>query len=829
MCMADRKKQSKRIKNHRINTGWKNRVPVWLILITLAHAPLAAQSYVTITADTNLQYQVMKGFGGSLAYYEGWVTAHPNKSGIYNALFGELSLDILRLRNAHEYDPGMIGRAIEFVQAAEASLGKPIDVLSTSWGPPGRLKSNNDRSNGGTLRYTVTDGTVEFDYPGFANWWQSSLDEYNANGIYPTYISIQNEPDWTATYESCRLNPGETINATDTIAGYNKALQAVYDSVQTREHIPKLLGPETIGIGYNALENYCNQMDLSLVAGIAHHLYHGVDEDDPYASTNFQKVGDYHPEIPHFQSEYSRGNWWSLGGLIYKSLCDEDAVAYLYWDLAWDGDGLVSLDFPWDRSRWSNSVGYTRTKDFYVFKQYSAFIHPGWQRIEAPISADSAVVTLFMSPDKDSAAMVIINRSLSEPLLCNLNVPGFSISRADLYVTSSSENCSYLGDKKDEILEIGTQSIATVAMGLSDLSIAIPVDSIILNPADDSITSRLDSLYISANVMPADASQPKLFWEITSGGSLASITQEGWLKAKGTGNGEVTVRVSATDGSGVTNDTLIILVNQVWVTSIDLSDNPGLIDEPEGTLQLTAIVEPEDAFNKTLSWEIILGGEIADITTEGLLQANGTADGTVEVRATTTDGSGVSATTTIRVTNQVAVTGVTVSPSDTTIDTFMGSVRLQAIVSPQDASDESVSWTILSGSELAMIDPVGRVIAKGKGDGDVTVRATSVSNPEISGEAVVHITNQSDGKAEKMSSQDPWCWTSGGRIHYRISPQPVKGHIYLYSVSGKLLLLKPVDAYKTEGVLTPPGTEDALYVIIVEREGVRTYFKVAVH
>ena len=179
----------------------------------------------------------------------------------------------------------MIDRAVEFVQAAESVRGKPIAVLSTSWGPPASLKSNNNRSNGGSLKYTVTGGKVEFDYAGFAHWWNASLDEYNAHGIFPDYISIQNEPDWTASYESCRLNPSETVNFTDTIAGYNKALSAVYDTIQTRTVIPELIGPETIGIGYNAVENYCNAMDLSKIHAIAHHLYHGVDENNPFAST----------------------------------------------------------------------------------------------------------------------------------------------------------------------------------------------------------------------------------------------------------------------------------------------------------------------------------------------------------------------------------------------------------------------------------------------------------------------------------------------------------------------------------------------------------------
>ena len=130
------------------------------------------------------------------------------------------------------------------------------------------------------------------------------------------------------------------------MAGYNKALDAVYDTLITRSRRPLILGPETVGIGYNNVEDYVNALDLSKLDGISHHLYHGVDENNPYASTDFSKVGDFHPEIPHFQTEYSRGDWFALAGLMYKSFFDEQVVAYLYWDLIWNEGGLVQLDNP---------------------------------------------------------------------------------------------------------------------------------------------------------------------------------------------------------------------------------------------------------------------------------------------------------------------------------------------------------------------------------------------------------------------------------------------------------------------------------------------------
>lgn len=421
-----------------------------------------------VTIDPETTYQVMEGFGAALAYYEGWLTAHPNKSEIYDAIFGELSLDILRVRNAHGYDAEMVSRVAEFAQAAEQSLGHPIPIMSTSWGPPAYLKSNNDRNNGGTLRYTIEDGTVIFDYAGFAEWWDESLDAYEAVGVQPAYISIQNEPDFTATYESCRLEPREKIiPGGDTIAGYNRALKAVRDTVLKREDPPKFLGPETIGIGYSAVQRFVDGLNTAHIDAIAHHLYHGVDEWDPYSSDKFTEVGNYEPEIPHWMSEFNRGDWYSLAGLIYKSLHDENVVAYLFWDLIWTEGGLVSLEFPWNSSGWTTAGGYFRTPEFYAFKQYSAFIHPGWIRVDAGLTGSFGRGVAFMDPAGDSLTLVVVNTSEVDYITIDVDVDGYNIDTSFIYKTSDTEMCEFTGALNQSTFFLNPRTIATVKMGIS--------------------------------------------------------------------------------------------------------------------------------------------------------------------------------------------------------------------------------------------------------------------------------------------------------------------------------------------------------------------------
>ena len=147
----------------------------------------------------------------------------------------------------------------------------------------------------------------------------------------------------------------------------------------------------------------------------------------------------------------------------------------MYWDLIWDGRGLVSLDFPWDQSRWTDpEKGYTKTKDFYAFKQFSRFIHPGWQRTGTNLSGEDYKVLAFVSPEKDSASVVMVNRSETDSLGIHLSIPGYSVDTSSIYITSETENCTNTGELLDSLLKMPPHSISTVEMGISKITTGIP-------------------------------------------------------------------------------------------------------------------------------------------------------------------------------------------------------------------------------------------------------------------------------------------------------------------------------------------------------------------
>jgi hypothetical protein len=95
---------------------------------------------------------------------------------------------------------------------------------------------------------------------------------------------------------------------------------------------------------------------------------------------------------------------------------------------------------------------------------------------------------------------------------------------------------------------------------------------------------------------------------------------------------------------------------EVLVNSVEIKSPDGFtIDKPKGTLQLTAVVKPDNATNKTILWQVIPETATADITQDGLLTATGTpvGEGKLWVKASAVDGSGVADSVEITITNQM--------------------------------------------------------------------------------------------------------------------------------------------------------------------------------
>ncbi len=415
--------------------------------------------------DAETRHQKIEGFGASGAYYTMNLFSHEKKDELYNLLFKELGLDIFRIRNNHDMEPNSFKETVEIAKRGEASLGRDLKILISSWSPPVYLKSNAS-TIGGTLK--KIDG--KFAYDAFAEWWVNSVAAYEKEGIEIDYISIQNELDYEAPWNSCQFAPTE--NSDSNLAAHDRALETIWQKLHSKmgTNMPKLLSPESSGLG-NSRAYLENLDDLSHVYGYAHHLYDcsgcgsAPDRFIPRMISYYNLAREFSGK-PIFQTEFEDepGTWADAihtALVIHNSMTVENVSAYLYWDLFWaSGTGLVSMD---------DASTYTIKPTYYTFKQYSAFISADWQRVETSTDNTGLRISAYISPDNQKLTAVIINISEDIDISLDLAIQNFSVSKGDVYRSSETENCVLVGEYNGQApLQLPANSVTTLSLSTGE-------------------------------------------------------------------------------------------------------------------------------------------------------------------------------------------------------------------------------------------------------------------------------------------------------------------------------------------------------------------------
>lgn len=430
---------------------------------------------ILLEVDTSERFQTLEGFGASVAWYVEWLAEHPNADELYDLLYIDLGADILRIRNTYEreneWEQFAPGEA-SIIDGANERLDQPLRVLISSWSPPPSLKDNaaarcdNVCANGGAdcvpARCTlIQNDDGEFDYAGFAEYWADSLEAYAELGIEPDYVSIQNEPDFLPNgWEGCRFNPTEE----EGFASYTEALETTAARIDALDldKPPRLLGPETLGVHGDRVIDYASELDLDMLYGVAHHLYEGEQwrSPDGYAPW-LRKIASNYDALPIFQTEFGEGGGFETAWLIHTALIEANASAYLYWELIWEGRGLVSLSNPFDEDEFTEP-GYQVMPQFHAMRHYARYTDPGYVRVGAELDSDDVRVTAFLAPDESRLTLVLLNPDLEEHTV-NWDLSDFEAEDFFGFMTVEDEEFERVSDLEPEgELVLPSRSVVTL-------------------------------------------------------------------------------------------------------------------------------------------------------------------------------------------------------------------------------------------------------------------------------------------------------------------------------------------------------------------------------
>lgn len=239
-----------------------------------------------------------------------------------------------------------------------------------------------------------------------------------------------------------------------------------------------------------------------------------------------------------------------------------------------------------------------------------------------------------------------------------------------------------------------------------------PVTSITLNRSSYTLGIG-KSITLKATVKSTYSSNQKLKWT-SSNVKIATVSSKGVVTGKKLGT--VTIRCSATDGSGEYATCKIKVVRQA--TSIKL--NKTTIKMYVGkTTKIKATVSPSNATYKNVTWSSS-NSNVAAIDSNGNITA--LSVGNCKITAKAKDNSGKKATCLVYVSKAVPATGVTVSEKDMILVKGTSSMLAYSI-SPNNTTD-TVKFSS-DNKTVATVSSTGRVTARKPGAATVTIRTSN--------------------------------------------------------------------------------------------------------
>ncbi len=376
---------------------------------------------ISIMVDSSYKGQMIFGFGAAITEASAYLYAsltEEKKHEFIRALFSKEGLNYSFVRlciGSSDFSLGEYDYQTEhgFSLAHEEKYLFPLlkDILkvkkvhffASPWSPPKTMKSNLKRQNGGRLKKEC--------YIEYANYLADYIEQMEKRGFPIEYLTIQNEPEATQTWDSCLFNEQEE----------GDFILCLYDILKNRDiRIPDLyLWDHNRDVLLRRIDNTMKAHPelINLVSGVAYHWY------DSGCSMNIKKVKELYPQFNFLFSE----------GCIELLLLKDDKKIDLYQnglryatnyleDLQNGSNGFIDWNALLDAKGGPNYVGnYCESPimisssqelqyqySYYMIKHFSFFFENGTQIISSTCYDDDLKVVAMQN--KKGIVIVIYNK-----------------------------------------------------------------------------------------------------------------------------------------------------------------------------------------------------------------------------------------------------------------------------------------------------------------------------------------------------------------------------------------------------------------------------------
>lgn len=408
----------------------KTTKTILVLLLCVTISPLRAAVNMDVRSATT--YQSVEGIGGGIVYYLDWIAKHEKCEELYDTVFNGLGISALRMGNwAQEEDADLTLDSLIY-SAAKKRLGDDFYLNLTSWSPPASLKSNDDmKGTNGNGHSSLKWANGGFMYDQFGAWWKRSLEQYRAVGIYPDYVSLQNEVDCNPSYYGMELEVDESVNG---VASYAKCLTAAAKTINKLENPPMIIGPEVLGIGWDRVQNYLNKADKKLLSAYSFHYYHSGRKEHEAIEQRYAYPDDFKEAMQGLYDTYSKENkpLFMTENSPLRDPVEMDPIytawfmslaftvnhvsSYIHWNLIWGdaGDACINIDtLLVDGEYQKIKGGYRVNGDYHALRHFSKFVKRGWKLLYATSSDADVLITAFRNPDDEEYTVILVNKGRS--------------------------------------------------------------------------------------------------------------------------------------------------------------------------------------------------------------------------------------------------------------------------------------------------------------------------------------------------------------------------------------------------------------------------------
>lgn len=213
--------------------------------------------------------------------------------------------------------------------------------------------------------------------------------------------------------------------------------------------------------------------------------------------------------------------------------------------------------------------------------------------------------------------------------------------------------------------------------------------------------------------------------------------------------------------------------------TIIAAEKNAVLNNSQSELHLSAVILPVYATYNKVGWTIVSGGDYASVASNGLLTATG-GKGDVVVRATTLDGSNLSAEITVSCDYSVLAKSIGIFKPKSTVKVGE-SIQLEAVIMPRNVSMKDVKWTSLD-EQVATVDASG--VVKGISQGKASIVAKTNDGTGLVANVTIDVVEPTGiGHVVLDGNADIQYFTVDGK---KID-KPVRGQVYITNKGDKVL------------------------------------------